>query len=346
MKLGIEHLGKIKEAKIEIKNLTIFVGQNSTNKSYMAHVIYETFKYFSHLDNHLSRFNLNLLGHINVSFNSYRDDTLSNIDIPNISTTQKEFETIQDIYYFPSSRTGFILAHNEIYSGIFRNNYKGQSNGAKLGDPTIDFIQRFTDIKTIGKRKHQKTSKTIQSLINFLEKNIIKGTIKEEITEQNYINYYLSSGNKNIEIHMSSSSVMEALPFVVFLKNTTNIKKALFVIEEPEAHLHPKAQLQMAKFIVMLSNAGAKVVVTTHSDYILGEINNCIKKYELNGKSDFSISKDDVSAYLFKDEGNETTVKELEIDNFGISDENFKEALDELLDESGKLTDEIVKNEK
>ena len=40
MKLTIKQLGKIEEADIEIKNLTVFVGKNSTNKSYMAHVVY------------------------------------------------------------------------------------------------------------------------------------------------------------------------------------------------------------------------------------------------------------------------------------------------------------------
>jgi len=38
--------------------------------------------------------------------------------------------------------------------------------------------------------------------------------------------------------------------------------------------------------------------------------------------------------------------KKMKLDKFGISNENFDEALDGLLEESGKLTDEILKNEK
>ena len=49
MKLKVENLAKIKEADIEVKNLTLFVGQNSTNKSYIAHTIYELFKEISSL---------------------------------------------------------------------------------------------------------------------------------------------------------------------------------------------------------------------------------------------------------------------------------------------------------
>ncbi len=457
MKLKVENLAKIRQAEVEVKNLTLFVGQNSTNKSYMAHIIYELFKEISSLGGRKRNWNkqnqiqssivnqlssnyseyfksikksyseeieeeqidydefekqiwtivscqiddieyltkilqdinqlvLNeLVKLINNSFNTkinilekllietevipekvikiycdtpleYFSEEEENIPLRIMhslinTSINKLYNILNDYdnsYYFPASRTGFVLTQEEIYAGIFRDKFRGQASATKLGEPTIDFIQKFADIKmnNIRNIRRKKSLSKIQKLINFLENNIIKGSIKENTTEQGYTNYYLSVKNTKIDLHMASSATLETLPFIVFLNNTQDIKKTFFVIEEPEAHLHPKAQIQMAKFIVMLSNAGAKVLVTTHSDYILGEINNCIKKYELKIQSDDTISKENISAYLFKNDKNETEVKELQIDKFGITNENFDEALDELLEESGQLTDKILEDEK
>jgi len=466
MKLKVENLARIKEAEVEVKNLTLFVGQNSTHKSYMAHVVYELYKEVSSLkDNYgmSSRFGIvvskkvqqqykieieyllslereltgeiekrqidvdewqdeeytklkifinnkdenildcfnkistlvltELTKKINNSFNVDKEilkglyvenmidifnrEYLSIIFSTPLSNFKEEHEDISykiinyivnvfldslyknlnsynASYYFPASRTGFVLTLDEIYAGIFRDKFRGQVSTTRLGEPTIDFIQTFADIKT-GKisevnlfsffgRDSQNEKKT-DKLIDFLENNIIKGKIKEETNEQEYTNYYLEVNGVNLELHLASSATLETLPFIVFLKNVEDLSKTIFVIEEPEAHLHPKAQIQMARFVVMLSNAGAKVLVTTHSDYILNEINNCIKLDILNEKSEFSISKDDVSAYLFRNEENETTVKELEINKFGISNDNFDEALEELLDLSNDLNERIIDNE-
>ena len=59
----------------------------------------------------------------------------------------------------------------------------------------------------------------------------------------------------------------------------------------------------------------------------------------------FAIDKENVSAYLFKNNALETTVNRLEIDKFGISNENFDEVLNELLDRSSELSEKILENE-
>ena len=43
----IRNVASVKEAHIVLKPLTIFVGENNTNKSYIAQVIYMWFKFFS-----------------------------------------------------------------------------------------------------------------------------------------------------------------------------------------------------------------------------------------------------------------------------------------------------------
>ena len=55
-----------------------------------------------------------------------------------------------------------------------------------------------------------------------------------------------------------------------------NNKKSFFIIEEPESHLFPNAQKLMAEFISLAKNGGNKILLTTHSPYILGTINNML----------------------------------------------------------------------
>ena len=283
----------------------------------------------------------------------------------------KEFsnqKTSDEEFYFPASRTGFILAFDEIVSGVLRDRFGGQPTATKLTEPTIDFISGFSDIKS-GKfgdeinflrdsllDNRDKSSKPkMKNLFEFIENRIIKGKIVEENKQQSYTQFYLKPKNsEKLELHLTSSATVELLPLVIFLKHFSKIRDRLLVIEEPEAHLHPKAQIEMARLLVMLVNAGAKVLITTHSDYILNEISNCIKLSEADDKKaneylkkhklsrETIISKDRVSSYLFKDRDGTTEVQNLTIDKYGIANDNFDDILDELLDRTEKINEIIV----
>lgn len=47
---------------------------------------------------------------------------------------------------------------------------------------------------------------------------------------------------------------------------------SLLLIENPEAHLHPRGQAAMGNFLARAANAGVQVVVETHSDHVLNGI--------------------------------------------------------------------------
>ncbi|MGU9951843.1 MAG: AAA family ATPase [Gammaproteobacteria bacterium WSBS_2016_MAG_OTU1] len=50
----------------------------------------------------------------------------------------------------------------------------------------------------------------------------------------------------------------------------------MLIIDEPESHLDTANQIIMARILVRCVNAGMKVLITTHSDYIIKEFNNLI----------------------------------------------------------------------
>lgn len=66
----------------------------------------------------------------------------------------------------------------------------------------------------------------------------------------------------------------------------------LFVVENPEAHLHPAGQSRMGRFLGRLAGAGVQIVVETHSDHVLNGI-------RLAAVADRSLATSDVIFHFF-----------------------------------------------
>ena len=85
---------------------------------------------------------------------------------------------------------------------------------------------------------------------------------------------------QNIRLSRASSMVSELMPVVLLMRGHLKPGDTL-IIEEPEAHLPLAAQTQMAKTLAALVRAGVRVVVTTHSDWLLQERANLVREGEL-----------------------------------------------------------------
>ncbi len=55
----------------------------------------------------------------------------------------------------------------------------------------------------------------------------------------------------------------------------------ILIIENPEAHVHPKGQVQLGKFLALASTLGLQIVVETHSDHIFNGMRLFIKEHHL-----------------------------------------------------------------
>lgn len=88
--------------------------------------------------------------------------------------------------------------------------------------------------------------------------------------------YYVPKG-KRIKLTMdeSSSAVRSLLDIGFYLRHVAN-PGDLLMVDEPELNLHPQNQRRVARLFARLINVGINVFITTHSDYIIKELNTLI----------------------------------------------------------------------
>ena len=150
----------------------------------------------------------------------------------------------------------------------------------------------------------------------------------------------------DIPLHLASSSVHE-LPLLYYI---LGYKYPLFlIIDEPESHLDTANQIQFARIIARLVNSGVKILITTHSDYIIKEFNNLIMANFLVDKQeqtvkDFGYSPDAainpnfVKAYTAEGGG----LVECDVDEYGIEMKVFDDTIDNINQRSNELAARIM----
>ena len=89
-------------------------------------------------------------------------------------------------------------------------------------------------------------------------------------------------------------------------------KDSLILLEQPEIHLHPRAQGTLGDLLIDISKQGKKLIVETHSEHLIGRIQT--------GVAEETISKDDVAIYYFAPCEGGAQARELKLDKMGHLD--------------------------
>jgi hypothetical protein len=140
-------------------------------------------------------------------------------------------------------------------------------------------------------------------------------------------------------IHLTSSTVKSFYGLWAWLEMQAKQGDCL-MIDEPELNLHPDNQRLVARLLGRLINRGINIVISTHSDYIVRELNNMImlgtpftergkleRKYDYDAEGQERLHADDVAAYHFGEKAVEAcTVSS----DFGIEIESMDAAINNL----------------
>lgn len=265
--------------------------------------------------------------------------------IPLIDVISNEFRSHANyIYSLPANRTGIYLIMSS-FSSIIAELTK--SRGYVRNIPSIDLPMLSADVADYSIRlsniNSSETNDILHDFTQKIEKDILKGKVDFDDSNKKIV-FYPDNNNLSLDLGETSSMIAEISIITVFFKyvikkyNDSNEKIGnLVIIEEPESHLHPKTQVALMELFAELPKYGIKLIVTSHSDFMMDKLSNMI----LEGKVD----ADTVGSYrMVMGEKGSYDAGDMKASKDGIPDKNFVEISEKLYEERVDIYDQL--NEK
>jgi predicted ATPase len=245
-----------------------------------------------------------------------------------------------------------------------------------LGDKTtklhpVQFLSKFSGEYPIAVRKNVDFIRSLPDLTNkesfILKKHpalleafqdIIGGEYK--VSKDGEVQF-IPNTNRRVKLALveSSSAVRSLLDIGFYLRHVA-APGDLLMVDEPELNLHPENQRRVARLFARLINLGIKVFISTHSDYIIKELNTLImlerdipRMRQLAEREGYlpqeMVSADMVRVYIAGEgrilkDGNKNKSKGMTLTEAKISHESGIEApsFDETINEMNRIQDDIV----
>lgn len=220
---------------------------------------------------------------------------------------------------------------------------------SRYARPIQDNIDIIRDYENLSKRKSfiRKDRQSYKPVLDALQ-DLLGGSFKS--VDKQVLYYPKKERNRDkaaVPVYLSSSSIKSLFLIDLYI-NCLAEKEGLLIIDEPELNLHPNNQRKMASLLARLVNSGIKVMVTTHSDYLIREINNRIMlNNEFDNKQEVLkntkmveediLRPEQVKAFSFSDDH---SISEVSVDKYGINMEIF----DNLIVDANELADLIYYN--
>lgn len=144
----------------------------------------------------------------------------------------------------------------------------------------IEYILKIRPFFSNGIRglvfNYKNQTSNIQAAQNIMD-NVLHGTYVYENGEERLYFTNNQGLNRYVRMNYTSSGQQESVwIFNILLYLLTNKSKAFIIVEEPEAHLYPDAQKSISEMLALMLNSNCQILITTHSPYILGALNNLI----------------------------------------------------------------------
>lgn len=273
---------------IDLSNLNVLTGLNASGKS---SVIQALRLINAGYDNSIKQGNIELEEHVKPQFlksKLSKDDyyqIIVNTDSEefslNVKTATDSYKTniaevtnsFPKVYYLSADRLG--------PTNTMALSPSGEARIGERGQFIVDFLDknRYSKISDKLLYKEEGSNLLIENVNGWL------GTIASNVVFNYEIEPLRSSAYPYYDGIVPTETgfgLSFTLPVITLLLYSFEDDKNLFLIENPEAHLHPAAQTAMGILLAKAAATGKQIVVETHSDHIIDGIRIAAKKNFIN----------------------------------------------------------------
>jgi hypothetical protein len=241
--------------------------------------------------------------------------------------------------YLPAGRSGYLQVQKPLAASVLSgSSWTGIAPFEQRMPAVIaDFLSEFIAMDS-------ERQSPLVDLADDLERDVLGGLLRMSTDQggNNEVSYDIEG--EELPLSRASSMVSELAPIVLYFRHVLDRSETV-LLEEPEAHLHPRSQVTLARVIAAATNRGVRMLLTTHSDYFLASLNNSIRASALSDSENLdhahgsALRAETVSAYILRrrSEGG-TIVDRLAISEMsGIPEDEFARVTEELYSETAQL---------
>ena len=213
----------------------------------------------------------------------------------------------EGVHYLPADRTGIMHAHRLLVRSLLRSTswagIRREGPLPVLSGVTADFLDTLIALEDFQDRG---SSAGIDLAVR-LEKEMLAGSIETRFSPIGNPEFHYRPGgwDEDMPLMNTSSMVSELAPVVLYLRDIVGTGE-LLIIEEPESHLHPAMQVEFVRHLAAAVRAGIRVLITTHSEWVLEELANLLHLSNLPesqrdgiGGADSALTPDQLGIWLF-----------------------------------------------
>jgi predicted ATPase len=268
--------------------------------------------------------------------------------------TKKAVPIIAPLIYIPAERAGIMRTYKQLLRLHIETSWLSAPPHLRRKFTQLMMSERIRLPGVVGVLLDQilnmekftleeRKSAFVAPALDLLEEEVLRGRL--EMGEDLSVSYHEAGAEKPIDLINASSMVSEVS--AIYLLSGMLGEGSWLIIEEPEAHVHPRGQMGLARFMAALARLGVNVIATTHSDLIALKLAQMVglaglspqDRRKLGYREDEYLKKEELALYFMEPTEEGSVARKVEVSETGEVSElpTYSKVVEEMYGEAVKL---------